>query len=80
MKISQDLEKIIAYLSSRGSGLKLEALELEVYRQGDLEMVVPHRHGQLAQPQATASGRRDRTLEEILETCADLTKKEHSQT
>jgi hypothetical protein len=43
--MNDELEKIIAYVSSRGQGLKLQALELRTYRLGDLEILAPQRHG-----------------------------------
>ena len=38
--MNPELEKVIAYISSRGTGLQLEALELELYRQGQVEILV----------------------------------------
>jgi hypothetical protein len=55
--INPELEKIIAYVSSRGTGLQLEALELELYRQGQVEILVPQRYGQLNQPQESPPGK-----------------------
>ncbi len=56
--INPELEKIIAYVSSRGTGLQLEALELELYKQGEVEILVPQRYGQLNQPQESSSGKK----------------------
>lgn len=69
--INPELEKIIAYVSSRGSGLQLEALELELYRQGQIEILVPQRYGQLNQPQESQSGKTILTFEEVLQNCPD---------
>jgi hypothetical protein len=41
--MNPELEKIIAYISSRGSGLQLEALELDLYKRADVEIIVPQR-------------------------------------
>jgi hypothetical protein len=49
-KINAELEKIIAYVSSRGTGVRLEAVELELYRHGEIQILVPHLYGQLEQP------------------------------
>ena len=68
--INPELEKIIAYVSRHG-GLQLEALELELYRQGGIEILVPKRHGQLNQPQEAEPPKRVLTFEEVLENCPD---------
>jgi hypothetical protein len=49
-EMKEELEKIVAYLSSRGGGLKLEALAVGIYKQGQVSVLVPQRFGQLAQP------------------------------
>jgi hypothetical protein len=69
--INPELEKIIAYVSSRGSGLQLEALELELYKQGLVEILVPQRYGQLNQPQKSQSSKKTLTFEEVLQGCPD---------
>jgi len=69
--MNPELEKIIAYMSSRGSGLQLEALELDLYKQADLEIIVPRRYGQLNQPQEVQSGKRILTFSEILQNSPD---------
>jgi len=66
--INPELEKIIAYVSNRGSGLQLEALELELYRPGQLEILVPKRYGQPTQPQPS---KKMLTFEQILDNCPD---------
>jgi len=73
--INPELEKIIAYVSRRDGGLQLEALELELYRQDQLEVVVPQRYGQLNQPRKSQSGKRALTFGEVLLGCPD----EHSR-
>jgi hypothetical protein len=69
--INPELEKIIAYVSSRGGGLQLEALELELYKQGQIEILVPQRYGQLNQPQESQSGKTILTFEEVVQNCPD---------
>ena len=46
-EINPELEKIIAFLSSRKAAIRLEALEVEAYKHNNVELVVPHRHGQI---------------------------------
>jgi hypothetical protein len=67
--INPELEKVIAYISSRGSGVELEALELEFYRNGATEVVVPQRYGQLNQPRESPSGRKSLSFQEVLQNC-----------
>ncbi len=69
--INPELEKIIAYVSSRGSELQLEALELGFYKQGQVEILVPQRYGQLNQPQQAQSSRKILTFEEVIQNCLD---------
>ena len=57
-EMSSDLSKILTYISSRGDSVKLEALEVHVFQQGDAEILVPQRHAiatpaQGAMPPAT---------------------------
>ncbi len=47
-EINPELEKIIAYVSSFRSGLLQEALEVNIYQQGEIEVFVPQRHGQVS--------------------------------
>jgi hypothetical protein len=69
--INPELEKIIAYMSSRGNELQLEALELELYKQGQVEILVPQRYGQFHQPQQLLSSKKILTFEEIIQNCPD---------
>ena len=69
--INPELEKIIAYMSSRGSELQLEALELELYKQGQVEILVPQRYGQFQQPQQSQAIKKILTFEEIIQNCPD---------
>jgi hypothetical protein len=69
--MNPELEKIIAYVASRSAGLQLEALELDLYRCDQTEVLVPRRYGQLNQPAVSGSGKRTLTFEEILQSCPD---------
>jgi hypothetical protein len=69
--INPELEKIIAYVSSRGSGLQLEALELELYKQGQVEILVPQRYGQLNQPKESQSSKKILSFDEVVHNCSD---------
>ncbi|MDO8431313.1 MAG: hypothetical protein Q7S58_02760 [Candidatus Binatus sp.] len=73
-EMNEQLEKIIAYVSSRGPGLKLQALELRTYKLGDLEILAPQRHGEFVQT-STAAAPASVTIEEALANCPD----EHSR-
>lgn len=64
----EELEKIIAYISSLGGGLKLEALAVKVHTLGQVSVLVPQRFGQLNQPPGAGSGIRSHklTVEDVL--------------
>jgi hypothetical protein len=66
-EMNDELEKIISYVSSIGSGLKLQALELRTYRLGDLEILAPQHHGEFVPP-ATAT---NISVEQALANCPD---------
>jgi hypothetical protein len=63
-EINPELEKIIAYVSSFRSGLLLEALEVNIYQQGDTEVFVPQRHGQVSPGIERAAG--PLTIDEVI--------------
>jgi len=44
-QINDELERIISYFAECGGGIQLEALELELYADGDTQILVPNRHG-----------------------------------
>lgn len=67
--INPELEKIISYIARRGSGLQFEALELELYANGELEILVPKRYGELNQPKEPQPGKAALTFDEILQNC-----------
>lgn len=70
-EMNDELEKVIAYLSSRGSGLKLEALAVRVFTQGEINVLVPQRYGQLNQPPPPTDPGKRLTIEEIVERSPD---------
>jgi len=72
-EMNDDLERIITYVSSRGSGLKLQAVELRVFELEGLEIVAPERHGEFVK---APSPHPAITVEEALANCPD----EHSRT
>ena len=66
-EMNDQLEKIIDYLSTNGTGLKLEALELRTYKIGDLEILAPQRHGEFV----ASSGAPTISIAEALANCPD---------
>src|SRR5947209_3997805 len=65
--MNRELEKIIAYLSSRGPGLKLQAIAMPVYIRDGLEILAPQVHEQLNQPDAADASRAPNlTFDQIL--------------
>ena len=69
--MNDELEKIIAYVSTRGTGLKLQALELCTYRLGELEILAPQRHGEFVPPTPPSASLSFITIEEPLANCPD---------
>jgi len=64
-RINPELEKTIAYLSSFRTGVQLEALEVKIYQDREVEVFVPHRHGSMvAEPEPITGGRT--TVEDII--------------
>ena len=53
--MSDDLNKILTYISSRGDSVRLEALEVHVFQQGDVEILVPQRHAVFRTAQTNGS-------------------------
>ncbi len=70
--INRELEKIIAFLSSRGGGLKLQAIAMPVYTRDNLEILAPQVYGQLNQPNVGDTSRNPNlTLDQILAKAPD---------
>jgi hypothetical protein len=68
-QMNEELENIISYVSSRGSGLRLEVLEFDLHQSGPMEILVPRRYGQLSSSEATRTQQKSaKTTDEILET------------
>jgi hypothetical protein len=71
-EMNKELERIISYLSSRGSGLKLEALAVRVFTSGNTSVLAPQRFGQLSQPDPPTSTPTKRlTIEEVVDRSPD---------
>lgn len=65
-QMNEELERIIGYVSSRGSGLRLEVLEFDLHQSGAMEILVPRRYGQLATDNGTRGPAKPlKTVEEI---------------
>lgn len=70
--INPELEKIIAFLSSRGGGLKLQAIAMPIYTRDNVEILAPQVYGQLNQPNVgDASRSPNLTVEQILDKSPD---------
>jgi len=69
--MNDELEKIIAYASSRGAGLKLQAIELCTYKLGELEILAPQRHGEFVPPEPPPPVQPAITIEKALGNCPD---------
>jgi hypothetical protein len=66
-QMNEELEKIIGYVSSRGSGLRLEVLEFDLHQSGAMEILVPRRYGQLSSSERTTAQQKSvRTTDDIL--------------
>jgi len=71
-QMNEELEKIISYVSSRGSGLRLEVLEFDLHQSGPMEILVPRRYGQFSPPEGTRTQTKPvKTIDEILATILD---------
>ncbi|MBV9744127.1 MAG: hypothetical protein JO099_10210 [Acidobacteriia bacterium] len=62
-RMNEELEKIISYVSSRGSGLRLEVLEFDLHQSGQMEILVPRRYGHNGTPPPTRPVKR---IDEIM--------------
>jgi hypothetical protein len=70
-EMNEELENIIGYVSSRGSGLRLEVLEFALHQSGQMEILVPTRYGQLSAPDGTKSPKPIKTIDEIAATISE---------
>lgn len=68
-QMTEELRRIIRYINARSeSGFSLHALELNRFRAGDMEILVPQLHGLSARPTTTGTRKRRRwTREEFFE-------------
>jgi hypothetical protein len=76
--MNDELERIISYFAECGGGIRLEALELELYKTGATEIIVPQRHGQNKRP-TSASGGHFVSTAEMLNNCPDETSRDRLQ-
>jgi hypothetical protein len=70
-EMNDELEKIISYVSSRGSGLRLEVLEFALHQSGQIEIIVPTRYGQLSTPDSAGTTPPVKTIEELVATISN---------
>jgi len=70
-EMNEELENIIGYVSSRGSGLRLEVLEFDLHQSGQMDILVPRRYGQLSAPDSTKASKPIKTIDEITATISD---------
>jgi hypothetical protein len=70
-EMNEELEKIIGYVSSRGSGLRLEVLEFALHQSGQTEILVPTRYGQHSAIDVTKPPKAIKTVDEIAATITD---------
>ncbi len=55
-EMSEDLAKILSYISSRGESVRLEALEVHVFQSGETDILVPQRHAIAPLSQSSTAG------------------------
>jgi hypothetical protein len=70
-EMNEELENIVGYVSSRGSGLRLEVLEFALHQSGQIEILVPTRYGQHSAPDGTKAPKAIKTVDEIAATISD---------
>jgi len=63
-EINDELERIISYFAECGGGIQLEALEMELYKDGETQVLVPRRYG--ARTGKPLQGAKLLTLQEVL--------------
>lgn len=69
-EMSEDLAKILSYISSRGDSVRLEALEVHIFQLGDTDILVPQRHAVAALPQSSQAAA-SITTEQLLSKSVD---------
>jgi len=70
-EMNDELEKIIGYVSSRGSGLRLEVMEFALHQNAEMEILVPTRWGQLSPSDDTKPSKPTKTVDEIAATISN---------
>jgi hypothetical protein len=73
-QMNSELEKIIAYLSSRGAGLTLKVVALPMYRAPNIDVLAPQHYGQLNQPTSPPRANKLTLLEVIRRSPDDHTR------
>lgn len=75
-EMNKELERIIAYLSSCGSGVRLEALAVRVFKTGATSVLAPQRYGQIVIPLAPPG---KLSVEDVVERSPDALTRELMQ-
>lgn len=66
-RMNNELSQIIRYLAACAPGVRVEAVEINIYKQGETEVLVPEIHGREVAREALLSPKK--TLAQVLETC-----------
>ncbi len=66
-RMNDELSQVIRYLASCSAGIRLEAVEINVYKSGEIEVLVPEIHGREIARELASSPKK--TLEQVLESC-----------
>jgi hypothetical protein len=69
-KMDDELSQIIRYLAACAPSIRLEAVEINVYKSGDTEIVVPEIHGREVPREVSSSSPKQQTLDQVLGSCA----------
>ena len=73
-EINEELRQIITYLSNRLSGSRIQAIELQMYGDNEIEILAPQAFGEAVQKER-AAGAKKLTLEEVYERCLSETER-----
>lgn len=65
-QINTELERIISYFAECGGGIQLEALELELYNNDKMQILVPNRYGIRNDGSSSVGRNRLLTIQEVL--------------
>jgi hypothetical protein len=67
--MNDELSQVIRYLAACAPSIRLEAIEINVYKSGETEVLVPEIHGREVARESSPSPKQ--TLEQVLENCQD---------